>query len=183
MKTSPVTIEKHEPERRRKEVMTLYGLGGGCACTCCCCLHSLGSLIGAAVAPAFRCRLPNPLAYEDAETGEPQLRQPGPSAVTLFWWILCVLIFLGFAYGIMIDSGDMMGTTLMGTTLVIVMCFPGLQLVSAFLTLILFACWPRPDKSRQLKQLAKITGGVVAGTIAGILLMIGIGYAMEAFGF
>ena len=82
----------------------------------------------------------------------------------------------------MIHSGDMSGD-MMGTTLVIVICFPGLQLVSAFLTLILFACWPRPDKSRQLKQLAKITGGVVAGTIAGILLMIGIGYAMEAFGF
>ena len=181
VKTSPVTIEKHEPERRRKEVMTLYGLGGGCACTCCCCLHSLGSLIGAAVAPALGRRLPNPITYyEDEETGQPvrQLRKPGLSAVTLFWWILCLLIFLGFAYGIMIDSGDMMGTTL-----VIVMCFPGLQLVSAFLTLILFACWPRPDKSRQLKQLAKITGGVVAGTIAGILLMIGIGYAMEAFGF
>ena len=81
-----------------------------------------------------------------------------------------------------LDSGDMEGT-MGGTALVIAMCFPGLQLVSAFLTLILFACWPRPDKSRQLKQLAKITGGVVAGTIAGILLMIGIGYAMEAFGF
>ena len=42
-------LRKHPPERRRRSV-TLAA--HGCCCCCCCCLHSLGSLIGSAVASA-----------------------------------------------------------------------------------------------------------------------------------
>jgi len=81
----------------------------------------------------------------------------------------------------MIDSGDMSGD-MMGTGFCDRDVFsPGLQLVSAFLTLILFACWASPgQKAAQLQATGQDYGWPsVAGTIAGILLMIGIGYVME----
>ena len=120
------------------------------------------------MAPALGRRLPNPITYyEDEETGQPvrQLRKPGLSAVTLFWWILCLLIFLGFAYGIMTDRG---GEGMVTAALVLMMVFPLLQLAAASITLFVFFFWRRPDVIRQVKQLGRITAGVVLGTIAGI---------------
>ena len=49
MKRHPISFESHQPERRRKGSTTLYGPG---CCCCCCCLHSVGGLIGAAIASA-----------------------------------------------------------------------------------------------------------------------------------
>lgn len=42
-----MNLRKHPPERRRRGVILA---AHGCCCCCCCCLHSLGSLIGSAVA-------------------------------------------------------------------------------------------------------------------------------------
>jgi hypothetical protein len=50
MNRPPVNFESHLPERRRRAGTTLYG--PGCCCTCCCCLHTVGGLIGAAIASA-----------------------------------------------------------------------------------------------------------------------------------
>ena len=50
MSPSPVVIQKHTPERRRRAVTTL---NCGCSCCCCCCLHTMGSLVGAAIAPTI----------------------------------------------------------------------------------------------------------------------------------
>jgi len=44
-----------------------------------------------------------------------------------------------------------------------------------------FFFWRRPDVIRQVKQLGRITAGVVLGTIAGILAMVAIGVALGAF--
>ena len=178
METSPVMIAKHQPERRRPPVTTAYC---GCCC-CCCCLHTVGSLVGAAVAPALGSGSRMPMTHyydEDVGIDISVVRKPGLSAVTIFWWILCLLIFIGFAIGIVENRGG--GDTLIITGVIMLMVFPGLQLASAVITLIVFACWPRYDKFYQLKQLGKITAGIVVGTIAGILAMVGIGVLMGAF--
>src|SRR3954447_17287436 len=47
-----VEFHKHPPERRGGKGAKLY-CGGGCCC-CSCCLHSLGGLIGAALASPRR---------------------------------------------------------------------------------------------------------------------------------
>ena len=118
--------------------------------------------------------------YFDEETGKeyPLIKKPGFGAVTIFWWILALLTFLSFAYGILAGRGD--GGAVLITGIVVLLVFPALQLISAVITLIVFAVWPRPDKLYQLAQLGKITLGVVIGTVVGVALMFGIGVAFSA---
>ncbi|MSQ93166.1 MAG: hypothetical protein EXR98_01270 [Gemmataceae bacterium] len=178
MDNPPVSIKMHAPERRRKTTTVMCC---GCSCCCCCCLHTLGSIVAAAVAPALgRGQAMQMIYYYDEETGEemPLVRKPGLSAVVVFWWMLCFLLFLGFAYAILAAQGNT--SYLMVAAVIIAMAFPLIQLASAFFTAIVFACWPRPDKGYQLKQLAKITGGVVAGSIVGIVAMVGLGFLFAA---
>lgn len=171
--STAVTIQKHEPERRRKAVTTLHC---GCTCCCCCCLHTVGSIVCAAIAPAMGKGNPLPLTYyydDEAGIQIPLVKKPGFSAVTIFWWVLCFLIFLCFAYGILVEGGH--GDSVLVTGVVVLLVFPGLQVVSAVITLIVFAVWPRYDKMYQLGQLGKLTGGVFVGAVLGILAMVGIG--------
>ena len=49
-----------------------------------------------------------------------------------------------------------------------------MQLGAAILALFVLAVSARPDKAFQLKQLGKIIVGLIAGTIAGILIMLGV---------
>lgn len=173
MEPTPVVISKHEPERRRRAVTTLHC---GCCCCCCCCLHTVGSIVGAAIAPALGKGGVMPLThYYDDEAGIeiPIIQKPSFSGVTIFWWITCILIFLCFAYGLLHDGRG--GENALITGILVLLLFPGLQLVSAFLTVIVLACWPRYDKMYQMGQVGKITAGVVAGCILGILAMVGIG--------
>ena len=58
MKRPTIGFESHQPERRRRAGTTLYGPG---CCCCCCCLHSVGSLLGAVVAPAFGAPASSPI--------------------------------------------------------------------------------------------------------------------------
>jgi len=174
VEASRVMIEKHEPERRRRSVTTLYC---GCTCCCCCCLHSLGSLVGAAVAPGLGTGSLMPMTYYfEEETGAQArgLEQPGLSAVTIFWWTLCLLVLVGAALGIASNQGVIAG-------IVLLLVLPLLQLASAFITLLVLACWRRVDRRYQLKQLAKITGGIVLGSIVGIAVMFGIALLFGAF--
>jgi hypothetical protein len=46
--TDTATIECHPPERRRR---TEIRMCHGSCCCCCCCLHTVGGIVGAAVAP------------------------------------------------------------------------------------------------------------------------------------
>src|SRR5262245_16517565 len=48
---SSVTIIAHPAERRSRRPSIPAQAGHCCCCCCCCCLHSLGAVIGAAVAP------------------------------------------------------------------------------------------------------------------------------------
>ncbi len=181
MDTSCVTFEKHAPERRRKAVTTLHC---GCTCCCCCCLHTIGSIVCAAVAPAIGAKSRMPLTYYWDDVAQEEIpltttiKKPGLSAVTVFWWVSCFLIFVCFAIGIVSEGGR--GESLLITGVLVLLFFPIMQLIAAVITLIVFACWPRYDKMYQLKQLGKIAGGVVLGTIVGVLAMTVIGFAIAA---
>jgi hypothetical protein len=173
-----IHIEKHAPERRKKAVTTLHC---GCTCCCCCCLHTIGSIIGAAVAPAFSSGSRMPITYYyDEETGKeyPLIKKPGLSSVTFFWWLTSFFVFLSFAAGIVMSAT---GESVLITAVLVLLGFPVLQLASAIITIVVYACWPRYDKSRQLKHLAKITGGIALGSIVGGLIMVGIAFVFGAF--
>jgi len=174
--SSLVVIQKHAPERRKKAVTTLHC---GCTCCCCCCLHTLGSIVGAAVAPAIGSGARLPLTYYyDEEIGQnvPLIHKPGLSAVIFCWWLLALLTFVAFAIGIVIDAS---GSSVLITGIIVLMVFPGLQLASVVLSVFVYLFWPRPDRWRQILQLAKITIGVVLGTVAGIVAMVGIWFVFS----
>src|SRR5262249_33950685 len=58
---TPVVVVAHPGERRRGCSTVPAQAGHCCCCCCCCCLHSLGGLIGAAVAPNLGA--PGPRSY------------------------------------------------------------------------------------------------------------------------
>lgn len=173
-----VNVQKHAPERRKKSATTLHC---GCTCCCCCCLHTLGGVVAAAVAPAIGKNSPVPLTYYyDEEIGQdvPLINKPGLSSVTFFWWLLAFLTFLCFVYGLLLDAS---GWSFLATAIVVLLAFPGLQMLSAVISLIVYAFWPRLDKMRQITHLGKITLGVVVGSGVGILAMVGIAFLFGAF--
>ncbi|HZZ80941.1 MAG TPA: hypothetical protein VFE62_20735 [Gemmataceae bacterium] len=175
--STPIVLQKHEPERRRKAVTTLHC---GCTCCCCCCLHTIGSIVGAAVAPAIGSGEPLPLTYYyDDEIGAdvPLIRKPSFSSVTMFWWLTCVLIFGCFAFGIISERGS--SESVLITAVIVLLIFPGLQLISAVLTLFVYLIWPRYDKFQQIAKVGKILGGVVLGALAGTLVMAAIGFGFS----
>jgi hypothetical protein len=97
------------------------------------------------------------------------LHRYGPSAVSLFWWIFLVLVSIGGLISLV--SGP---TGLLIGGVIILLVLPGLQVGAAILTTLFVATSSRPDKRYQFRQLAKIFLGTVAGTILGILVMVGL---------
>lgn len=215
-----VTLIAHPPERRQRRARVPAQAGHCCSC-CCCCLHSLGALIGAAVAPALGGPRPDlylpltdywdeedfdrpaSLASRDREAVMTDALSPLPppaeadlvrerhernlgialpalgfSAVSLFWWILLILVIGGLVLSTMGGRGE--GLLVGGVIMLLV--FPGLQLAAAAFTALILGVSYRPDKGHQFRQLGKIVLGMVAGTVLGILLMVGIYFAAVAFG-
>ncbi len=85
---SSVSFVAHPPERRHRRPIA-PALAGGCCCCCCCCLHTLGSIIGAAVAPTMGDRSGprsySPTSYfweEEDERGAPALSAKDRAAIT-----------------------------------------------------------------------------------------------------
>jgi hypothetical protein len=210
-----VMVIAHPPERRQGRSSVPAQAGPGCCCCCCCCLHTLGAIIGAAVAPNLGGG-PKPRSYvplthywdeeadepgawptsareREAVTAEPPaspttpvdpvrldkdergiaLPAPGPSAVSLFWWTVVVLVFLatvGIYFWNRRDFGRN-GEAVVIIGIILLLGFPGLQLGAAVVTAFILAVSDRPDKIYQLRQLGKIVGGLVAGTAIGLLAM------------
>src|SRR2546426_4106519 len=171
---APPTIESHPPERRRR---TEIRMCHGSACCCCCCLHTIGGIIGSAVAPAFGKKHRMPIHYyydEEGDVAVPNIAKTGVSAVKVFWFLSLAAAIVGALIGAMVGHRDGFLIGLFS----LVMAFPAAQLVCAIITLIWLALSSRQDKSFQLWQLGKITLGLVVGTAAGILAMVVIGAMM-----
>jgi len=171
MKPAPeFQLESHPPERRRRSTETLMC---GCCCCCCCCLHTVGGIIGAAVAPAFgkKSRLPIHYYYdEEFDISVPDIGRTGFSAVKIFWLISLVLAVLGALLGA-IGGGE---SFIIGLV-ILALVYPAVQLASGLVVLVWLALSTRHDKSFQLKQTGKIILGLFVGAAAGIMAMVGIG--------
>src|SRR5687768_17608892 len=99
-----VVVESHPPERRRRTEILMCG----CCCCCCCCLHTVGGLIGSAIAPAFGRKDRLPLHYyydEDYGIELPSIARGGVSAVPIFWMLTFALAFGGLTVGV-VASGE-----------------------------------------------------------------------------
>jgi hypothetical protein len=171
-----VQIHKHEPERRRAAATTLHC---GCTCCCCCCLHTIGSLIGASVAPTIGRGAPvgSLTSYYDEEV--PLRIRTGLSAVAFHWWLLLGLVGVGFGIPFLTDPHSSGSILIAGVIIALVL--PGMQLASAVIALIVFGLWPRPDRGFQLRQLGKVIAGTLLGGFAGLVAMAGIGALFGAF--
>lgn len=148
--SSTVQFEKHQPERRRGFGGYLF-CGGGCCC-CSCCLHTLGGLIGAALATATK----------PAEGG----------SATGFYWT-CVLIQAAICILASAALSVMTG-------LVIALTFlPLMQLIASLVTYvwILTRGSESPDRAANLQTLGSITLWSVIGAVLGLMLMM-LGFAM-----
>jgi len=148
-KKSSLEFTVHPPERRRKSNDVVAHC---CCCCCCCCLHSLGSIIGAAVSAAKTAR-------------NVQAR----TAVSIYWISLCVLTLITGLFFVS-DQGAMI--------LVLLLCIPGIQLGASVISLIGVLVKGGPDMSPGLAAIGKITLWTFLGTVAGILIMILIGVVM-----
>jgi len=180
LEPSALRIVSHEPERRRRQVLNLAC--GGSTCCCCCCLHSVGGLIGAAVAPAFGpgARLPIYYYYdEEIDEDVPYTMKPGISAIALYWWIFLGVILLAPCLLLPFFAEGRGGNSLLFGLVILALVLPAVQFGVGIIVLIVLACMQRPDKSFQLWRLGKIMLGLVVGTIAGILSMVAIGLAMS----
>jgi hypothetical protein len=172
-----VTIVAHPPERGRTRALAPAQAGASCCC-CCCCLHSLGAIIGAGIAPAFgrrrTIRTQEEEDYADFGVDRP-VRGHGPSAVGLFWLSTLVLGSLVIIGGGILSaaqtvSGEFVSGAL-GGLFAIVMLAPALFLIAAAVAALILGLSGRPDKLLELRQLGRITLGMVLGTVIGIVPM------------
>lgn len=188
----PVLVVAHPPERWRVRSGTPAQAGQCCCCCCCCCLHSVGSLVGAAVTPLlWRGRGPGySRTQEEEDYGDPSgwagdlpddpgRRSAGSvlsSAVAVFWLssLALVLAALALAGVKAIDDGNQAGLDIVVGLVLLALGFPALQLIAAVVTAIVLGVSSRTDKGYQFKQLGKIALGVLAGTILGLAIMAGV---------
>jgi len=89
----------------------------------------------------------------------------------VFWLLSLVAVVLGALWGATLGDGP--GRFIVGI-IVVLLVFPALQLVCAIITAIWLGLSSRPDKAFQFKQLGKVTAGLFLGTLAGILVMVGL---------
>jgi hypothetical protein len=178
---TPIQIESHPPERRRTETLMC-----GCCCCCCCCLHTVGGIIGSAIAPAFGKgnRMPITYYYDDEwDISLPNIARTGVSAVKVFWFTTLIVTVLWVFGSVALGAADHgpSGESLLVGLVILALLYPAVQLGCAILTLLWMAFSNRDDKPYQLKQVGKITLGLFLGTLAGILSMVGIGIVFSAF--
>jgi hypothetical protein len=139
-----VQFEKHQPERRRGIGGRVF-CGGGCCC-CSCCLHTLGGLIGVAIA----------VGNSDSRDDD--------RVIARYWAVLAVLTIL-FIFA-SLASGSL-------GFLAILLYLPLLQLVASILTCILVrASNTFPDKKTSLRTVGRITLWAFFGALAGLIIMI-----------
>jgi hypothetical protein len=146
----------HPPERRRRSIIVT---GCGCCCCCCCCLHTLGGVIGAAVAGAT---------------------QRGRAGASLYWRTVAVLLFaLALGLGAFMRGGS---EGIIVGVVIGLLVFPGVQLAASLLAVLIAAFQPEqpfPTRSDRLRAIGWITIWTVVGALIGIAVMVGIGVILS----
>jgi hypothetical protein len=169
------SIEQHPPERRAKRGI-IVACPGSCCC-CCCCLHTLGGIIGAAI--ASRATAGKPPATAPDHAAELVRQQSSIKASGCYWQLLaalCGVIVLVFG----VPGGP-------GSAFVAILCIaiflPALQLLVCVAAGILIRLnWPRqfPDRGAALKRVGAITAAAFAGAVIGTGIMVLLGLVFGA---
>jgi hypothetical protein len=181
----PISIIAHPPERGRSRSLAPAQAGASCCC-CCCCLHSVGAVIGAAIAPIYGRRPAKPTQEEEDYADFPRALAGGSenrmSAVSLFWLsnlALAGLFVVGSGIIAGVNGNADFAANLFMAGLGLVMLLPALLLVAAAVAGFILAVSSRPDKMYQIGRLGRITLGTVIGTVAGTLPMVCLFYAIK----
>jgi len=148
---------------------------GCCCCCCCCCLHSLGGLIGAAVASiprkdtAWSDRWPpaddselRAGRIDDVRRTEFQSDRPrtGLSAVGLYWLLVVVLSAAMPLWAALFAS--VRANEIVISLVILALVLPGIQLAASVIACLLVVCF-YSDKVWSLRALGWITLWSVLG--------------------
>ena len=162
------TIERHPPERRENRGV-IVACTGSCCC-CCCCLHTLGGIVGAAVAS------PSGTSTDGASQAS------SAKAAHTYWLLLVALCGLIAAGGMSIaysDRGRWQDVAIVVGGLVLGL--PLVQIAVSVAAVILIAInWPFrfADKRAALKRIGRITRHTITGTMVGVIIMFIMWYLM-----
>jgi hypothetical protein len=178
----------HLPERGRPEIAEPACAGASCS-SCCCCLHTVGGLVGALVFSLKEISNLKPLNQEELDFQEHIVRgeglsQPpvvpvptdGMSVSGIYWRTLLILTLAGLFYGTLIVEEVYKDRNLTRAALFAlfftIMVFPGVQLLSGLITLIILAFNGRGGKpTNEFRHLLRINLGMFAGAIIGFVVM------------
>jgi hypothetical protein len=151
---SAIVIERLSPERQASQP---NAAAGGACCCCCCCLHSVGGLIGAAVAQPDK---ESSLDTEEKSGLNLSGRQPYWMSVL----ISCLVVFM-----LTLVSAD--GEALVGL-FVLAMFGPGIQLVASLFAA--FAVGNSKDGAAKprLRHIGRMTLYSVVGAVVGGITML-----------
>ncbi len=179
MEPPTVQIEHHPPERRRRSVVTMHQ--GCCCCCCCCCLHSVGGLIGAAVAPTSLLARLGFGRRDRTDTPVSAHPKPRTSAAAIYWWSFCTLILLCAIYILYYYPSDLHAIEFGG--LVVLFFLPMLQLFSSMISFwVVEFCLSREKQDAAHAEIGEITIGSFVGAAAGMGLMVILLVLFLAFG-
>lgn len=158
-----IRIERVAPERTAS--MPVAAAAGGCCSCCCCCFHTLGGLVGAAMAKPRKIAPPEaPVAtIEGAPT------TPKYTAWKEYWTAfliasLVTIMILGFY----ISDND----KLLAMVVIYGMVTPLVQLGGSLIALGMMLSSKRPGRSERLAHLGKITLYSVVGAGLGFILVL-----------
>lgn len=170
-------IQQHPPERgeRKKKYVVLYS----CCCCCCCCLHTLGGAIGAVVAGNYA---PEPDDWD--ETPNRPMHLPNsrpmrpPNSQWMFWSSFLAASVIGTLIAGLLNPSQI-SESLIVIGLSIVILGPVWMLAASGLSALQIAVrTDLPSKKGYWKQLGKITGGMIAGSVIGVIVMVLIGVVL-----
>jgi hypothetical protein len=163
MSDAPITVHVHPPERRgqRSTVLTC-----GACCCCCCCLHSVGALLGAALAP---------LMVKSARSG---------SVLAWFWGAVGACLMLSPIVGVlyMMSSGSRSPSAvtdalytggLGGLLLTLIGGFPIVTLFAGIIALVGVSAFPGRDREQPALGVVLLTVISLAGAALGLAIMVG----------
>ncbi len=150
-------VVAHIPERRRRGRGVTVACGGcTCTCTCCscCCLHSIGGVVGAAI------------ALSEPTPGLPA-GAPAPRVTVLYFVVLQLLTALLVFHPTLSELGIM----------VLLFCLPGIQVATSILCYLIVALSHVPDKTHWYRKINQVTGQTILWTFYGGLATVVLGIA------
>ncbi len=160
-----IRIERVAPERTAS--MPVAAAAGGCCSCCCCCFHTLGGLIGAALAKPPKVVEPEaPVATIDGAPTTPKY-----TAWKEYWTaflIASLLTIMGLGFYIT-DSGS---DRLLAMVVFYGITTPLVQLGASLIALGMILSSKRPGRSERLRHLGKITLYTVIGAGLGFILVL-----------